>query len=190
MESTVPIEAAPALDAAAPLAERLSAAEFAVFYERVAPRLRGYLRAQTGDPSVADDLLQETFARVLASRFAPESDEHFVRYLYRAAGNLLADRARAAFRAPAPLEDAPEPAIDPAPPGLRRDLGRAFAALAPRERRLLWLAHVEGLDHREIGETVGVRAASVRVLLFRARRRLAALLDRAPAGAVVSGSES
>lgn len=190
MESTVPIEAAPALDAAAPLAERVSAAEFAVFYERVAPRLRGYLRAQTGDPSVADDLLQETFARVLASRFAPESDEHFVRYLYRAAGNLLADRARAALRAPAPLEDAPEPAIDPAPPGLRRDLGRAFAALAPRERRLLWLAHVEGLDHREIGETVGVRTASVRVLLFRARRRLAALLDRAPDGAVVSRSES
>jgi hypothetical protein len=39
---------------------------------------------------------------------------------------------------------------------------------------LLWLAHVEGSEHREIAEALGLKAASVPVLLFRARRKLAA----------------
>jgi RNA polymerase sigma-70 factor (ECF subfamily) len=40
----------------------------------------------------------------------------------------------------------------------------------------MWLAYVEGADHCEIAETLGLREASVRVLLFRARRKLAHLL--------------
>jgi RNA polymerase sigma-70 factor, ECF subfamily len=43
---------------------------------------------------------------------------------------------------------------------------------------LLWLAYVEGSSHKEIGEIVGLRSASVRLLLFRARRKLAGLLRR------------
>ncbi len=64
-------------------------------------------------------------------------------------------------------------------PGARIDLERALRTLRPKERELLYLAHVEALDHRAIAELVGARPASVRVLLFRARRRLAAALDRA-----------
>ena len=41
----------------------------------------------------------------------------------------------------------------------------------------LWLAHVEGIEHKAIAEIVDVRPGSVRVLLFRARQRLARLLD-------------
>lgn len=47
---------------------------------------------------------------------------------------------------------------------------------------MLWLAHVEGRDHREIAEMIGVGHASVKVLLFRARRKLSALLERAGIG--------
>jgi RNA polymerase sigma-70 factor (ECF subfamily) len=61
---------------------------------------------------------------------------------------------------------------------LRHDMSRAFSELKPQERALLWLAHVEESDHAEIGEALGVKAASVRVLLFRARKRLAELLTR------------
>ncbi len=59
------------------------------------------------------------------------------------------------------------------------DVGRLFDALRPRDRALLWLAHVEGRDHREIGRLLGVRAISVRVLLFRARAELARRIRRA-----------
>jgi RNA polymerase sigma-70 factor (ECF subfamily) len=53
-----------------------------------------------------------------------------------------------------------------------------FAQLKPQEQSLLWLAYVEGFDHREIAATLRLREKSVRVLLFRARRRLAALLGK------------
>jgi len=163
-------------DRSAPLAERLGEAEFARLHAGIAPRLWGFLCSQTGSPQVADDLAQEAWTRVLASRLAPESDEHFRRYVYRTAVHLLRDRRRIAHREPLPLSEeveAPAPAPDP---GLRHDLERGFSRLPARERRLLWLAHAEGLDHATIGEIVGARAGSVRVMLFRARRKLARLL--------------
>ena len=48
--------------------------------------------------------------------------------------------------------------------------------LKPRERELLWLAYVEGSTHTEIADTVGVKTASVKMLLFRARQHLATVL--------------
>jgi len=44
----------------------------------------------------------------------------------------------------------------------------------------LWLAYAEGSSHEEIAASLGLRAGSVRTLLFRARQRLAALLPRTP----------
>lgn len=73
------------------------------------------------------------------------------------------------------------PGSGPGDPGrgvrLRRDLGRFLAKLRPQDRQLLWLAHVEGASHREIAEVLGVQEASVRVLVFRARKRLAEMLE-------------
>jgi RNA polymerase sigma-70 factor (ECF subfamily) len=161
-----------------PLAERIEEGAFAAFYDATAPRLWAFLVAHCRDRATADDLCQESFTRVLASRFSPQSDEHLTRYLFKTAIHLLHDRGRQARREPLALSDAPEPESGAAPPGLGRDLDRALAALKPRERQLLWLAHVEELDHRTIAEMLGARAASIRVMLHRARRRLAALLDR------------
>jgi RNA polymerase sigma-70 factor (ECF subfamily) len=45
---------------------------------------------------------------------------------------------------------------------------------------MLWLAYAEGASHREIAEVLGLRPGSLKPMLFRARRRLAALLGRAP----------
>jgi hypothetical protein len=57
---------------------------------------------------------------------------------------------------------------------------------ACRERQLLWLAYVEGASHKEIADCTGLKAGSVRLLLFRARRRLAGLIGGSPRD---SGSE-
>ncbi|HUR29178.1 MAG TPA: sigma-70 region 4 domain-containing protein, partial [Planctomycetota bacterium] len=61
---------------------------------------------------------------------------------------------------------------------LHDDVERAFRELKPQQRLLLWLAYVEELDHREIAAATGVADKSVRVLLFRARKAFAGILNR------------
>jgi RNA polymerase sigma-70 factor, ECF subfamily len=53
---------------------------------------------------------------------------------------------------------------------------QAFRSLKSRERQLLWLAYVEGSSHKEIADSTGLKAGSIRLLLFRARRKLAGLI--------------
>jgi RNA polymerase sigma-70 factor (ECF subfamily) len=51
-----------------------------------------------------------------------------------------------------------------------------MARLTPRERAMLWLAYAQGASHEEIAGALGLKTGSIKLLLFRARRRLAALL--------------
>ena len=60
----------------------------------------------------------------------------------------------------------------------RTDLKRAMACLKSSEREMLWLAYAQGLSHREIAGVLGLKAASIRMLLFRARGKLAHLLRK------------
>jgi RNA polymerase sigma-70 factor (ECF subfamily) len=64
----------------------------------------------------------------------------------------------------------------------RLDLSRALGHLRPRDRAMLWLAYALGASHREIAEVVNVDPSSVKTLLMRARRRLAARLRPARGG--------
>jgi RNA polymerase sigma-70 factor, ECF subfamily len=156
----------------------MNEAEFRAFYEKTAPPLRAYLRRVSGDASMADDLLQESYLRLLRAPLAPTEEAHRKHYLFRIATNLLRDHFRAAKRIPAPLPESlaaaeTHPARDFA---LERDLGQFLAELKPRERELLWLAYVEGYRHDEIAKMMSCRSASVRPMLFRARQRLADVL--------------
>jgi|SRR5579864_1193533 len=155
---------------------------FRLFYDRTSRPVWAYLSRMTGDPRLADDLLQEAYYRFLKSRAAHESDQHRRNYLFRIAGNLAHDARRKRRRDAVPLDetiDPPDPrssgsaAVDAAG---RVDLTRAMARLKPRERRLLWLAYALGSSHREIADMLGLKTGSIKPLLFRARRRLVALL--------------
>jgi RNA polymerase sigma-70 factor (ECF subfamily) len=53
---------------------------------------------------------------------------------------------------------------------------KAFDILKPNDRSLLWLAYIEGYSHKEIADIMGLKAKSVRVLLFRLRTSFAELL--------------
>jgi RNA polymerase sigma-70 factor, ECF subfamily len=157
---------------------------FGALYDRTARGLWAYLSRMTGSPDLADDLLQETYYRFLRARGDYESDRHRRHALFRIATNLARDRHRRGLRAVlVPLPEGgsttPELAddVDVAHEAQRRtDLARGMARLKPREREMLWLAYAQGSTHRDIAGILGVKAASVRLLLFRARRKLAALL--------------
>jgi RNA polymerase sigma-70 factor (ECF subfamily) len=170
-----------ALEASSPDAARVTQAEFETFYRETARPLWGYLARICRDRALADDLLQETYLRFCRAR-VPASRDGWKAYLYRIGTNLAADWWRHAGRRAAASEELDSAASDERGGEeeaiRRRDLDRAFGALKPRERALLWLAYVEGMDHREIARALGLSRASVKVLLFRARRRLADILER------------
>ncbi len=151
---------------------------FRAFYERTARSVWSYLSRITGDPQSADDLLQETYYRFLRARAQWESEAHRRSYLFRIATNLARDRHRRAVAAPTVQLGDRDVASDhdTRSADRRADLDRAMGKLRPRERALLWLAYGVGQPHTEIADTLGVKTASVKLLLFRARRKLAGLL--------------
>ena len=61
-------------------------------------------------------------------------------------------------------------------PTVSADVNRAMTQLKPNERAMLWMAYAEGATHPEIASVLGLNPASMKVLLFRARRKMAALL--------------
>jgi RNA polymerase sigma-70 factor, ECF subfamily len=149
---------------------------FRVLYERTARSLWAYLTRMTGDARLADDLLQETYYRFLKSGATLESDDHRRNYLFRIATNVAHDARRRSRVDGVENSDVRAPA-DVAERAARRvDVGRALARMKPRDRALVWLAYVNGSSHKEIADTLGLKPASIKLMLFRARRRLAALL--------------
>jgi RNA polymerase sigma-70 factor (ECF subfamily) len=148
-------------------------------WERTAPRLRAYLRRVSGDAALADDVLQEAFVRLLRSGRPGASEGETSAFLYRAATNLVYDHWRRRRREQKALLGVDAAAVASGPDMSGSDLGRIFARLRPRDRALLWLAHVEGRSHAEIAGALGLKTISVRVLLFRARAELARRLRRA-----------
>jgi RNA polymerase sigma-70 factor (ECF subfamily) len=174
-------------DAAANVDLVMDEEAFAGFYNRTARGVWAYLARLTGDRHLADDLLQETFYRFLRTGAGYESELHRRNALYTIATNLARDaRRRSLVRLPFLSRRDPEScaSADPAEAASRSaDLTRALASLKPRERALLWLAYAEGASHDEIASVVGVRASSLKSMLFRARRRLAALLGAPQGGA-------
>ena len=153
---------------------------FRAFYERTARPVWVYLWHRTGDRQLADDLLQDTYYRFLRAGTPHASDAHRRNYLFRIATNLVHDSRRRPRPDRVPLDDearASDQGSDIAERTARRlDLSRAMSQLKPRERDLLWLAYAQGSSHVEIAESLGLKTASIKLLLFRARRRLAALV--------------
>lgn len=159
--------------------------EFRSFYERTSRPLWSYLSRITGDPHQADDFLQEAYYRLYRAATRYENEAHRRNSLFQIATNLVRDAARRGRRyEEVPLEEEGSPGLlprsdTPVPErqaAIRTDLARGMKQLEPVQRELLWLAYAQGASHQEIAEILGVRAISVRTLLIRARRKLAAIL--------------
>jgi RNA polymerase sigma-70 factor, ECF subfamily len=161
---------------------------FRVFYERTSRGLANYLVRLCGDRQQAADLLQECYYRLLRSTTVFEDEAHRRNYLYRIATNLVRDQRRRPTPSQVPLDEpgAPELAGDTRAAerlAQQHDLDAAMAGLRARDRAMLWLAYAHGSTHDEIATVIGVKTASVKLMLFRARQRLADRLRRRSATA-------
>jgi RNA polymerase sigma-70 factor (ECF subfamily) len=171
---------------------------FDAWYAELRAPLRAYLRGMTKSAAAADDLFQETWIRLLGHPPTTLESGAVRAYVFTIATRLAIDAGRheawiGRFLRPArartqddePAADPVESTVDPARGADARyesheAVAAALGALTPRERALIWLAHVERYDHDEIAAMLGMRSASIRVLLHRARKRAAAALGGAP----------
>ena len=146
---------------------------FGEFYQRHTRAVWRYVYRVTNDASDADDIVQEAFLRLFQVDVLPADDEGMRRYLFRVAGNLIADRWRRRTR---DERHARAPAESSEPETRDMDVARIFSELKPRERALLWLAYVEDNTHADIAQSLRLGRGSIKVLLSRARARLRDLL--------------
>lgn len=156
----------------------LDESEFRAFYEQTSRPLFAYLLRVSRERTIAEDLLQESYSRLLYAKQLPRDGAHRRKYLFRIATNLMRDRWRhikSNLEDPWPT-DFTDVAASSDDHGLSIDVHQALQQLKERERQLLWLAYVEGSNHKEIAEFTGLKESSIRLLLFRARRRLAGIL--------------
>lgn len=153
-------------------------------YRAHAPALFRYLVRMTGEPSTAEDVLQDTFRRLLER--PPGSRENLRGWLFAVATNRVRDLHRAAGRRRRRLEAVEgEATVGDPPPSPERALDalrartrvrRALDALPERDRTVL-LMREEGFTHREIAEAVGTTTGSVGTLIARALKRFAGALE-------------
>lgn len=147
-----------------------------------------FIRRYVADRDDAYDVLQESFVSAWGalSRFDPERP--FEAWLRRIALNKCRDRARrnavrrAALAILGVSANLGEPAATPPDSAHQVDhaLQRLEGAIAKLPRPLkeaLVLTALEGLSHKEAGETLGINAKAVETRVYRAKRRLALVLD-------------
>ena len=144
--------------------------------------------ALSGSRVEAEDLVQETFARVLAKprRLRNEDD---LGSLLQALRNTFISSRRAAARRPAPetLDDRIEP-VDtktgsrPEQAVEAREVFAVIARLSEPFRDALVAVDVAGLSYAEAAELLGTKEATITSRLFRARAQVARGMESTPRG--------
>jgi RNA polymerase sigma-70 factor, ECF subfamily len=150
---------------------------FEEFYTGVIGRMLGQLFLVTGDLHEAEEVVQEAFARAAVRWSQLQDYEVPEAWVRRVAMNLAADRSRKLRRqARAILRIGPPPEI-PTVSVEALALAEALGRLPVRQRQVIVLYYLIGLPVAEVARTLGLRDGTVKSLLARGRRALAAKLD-------------
>jgi RNA polymerase sigma-70 factor (ECF subfamily) len=158
--------------------------DYAELVRRHHPRVLGLCRSLLGDEALAEDAAQETFLKGYQRLKDFRGDAAFSTWLYRVAVNLCRDeRRRRARRRSESLDawtDDERERLRELPSGPDEDARREDADLAAKAlaglpedyRRILILREVEGLEYKELMETLDCSMDSVKAKLRRARESL------------------
>lgn len=117
------------------------------------------------DPQLAEDVLQETFLRILSGKGTPDPGKEQA-WLYRVARNLCYDTLRKRKRE---TEEAPN---TPAPAQANWKYLELIAPLSAREQEIVSLKILGGLTHREIAKVLGTTTAGAKKRYERAIQKL------------------
>ncbi len=160
---------------------------FAELYARHRARLFHYLLGQLRDRSLAEELFQDVWQRLIHARSGWKPEAAFATWLFRIAHNRLNDHWRAVRHRPAAPDDADERTArlaDNCTPELLADeqderlrLRQAMAELPQEQQEVLILRLEQELSLEEIGQITGVGRETVKSRLRYAMDKLRARLS-------------
>jgi RNA polymerase sigma-70 factor (ECF subfamily) len=172
------------------LVERCRKGDLSAFeelYRQHAGRLYSVACRMVGNPSDAEDLLQEIFLAAHRKLDSFRGESALGTWLYRLAMNLCLDHLRSKTARSGQLTSALDDERELAAAGshaladqalTRMDLERALAQLPEGCRAAFVLHDIEGLEHREVAEALGIAEGTSKSQVHKARLRLRAFLGR------------
>ena len=172
-----------ALDALSRAAAAGEGRAYRALLDRLGGPLHGYAARLLQDRAEAEDVTQESFARLWRAYELSPPTGSVRAWLYRTAHNLCIDRLRRCGRV-APLPDDEPDAADDRPDGeatlqaddRARAVRTAIDALPERQKAAILLVHYQGLSGREAARALDLSEEAVESLLARGRRQLKAAL--------------
>lgn len=161
--------------------------DLVALWQRRAVRLAYYYLGNAAD---ADEAVQDAFVKVYAHMTSFRVDQPFDAWFTRILVNTCLDRLKSRRRTPgaSPADVLAADALDAVPshepsPERRlladaswREVAAAVRALPERQRDVFLLCHIDEASPRDAADALGMNAATLRVHLFRALRRLRAVL--------------
>ena len=150
---------------------------FDAFYRANGSKLVAFLRQILGSPQVAEDVMQETFAKIWErpNGFNPERGT-LRAYLFGAGRKRAAEWWRSQGHRDAPVLNEPAESKTET----ISLVGDAFARLPEERRTLIWLREVEGHSYAELAEILEIPVGTVRSRLFAAREELRKIWHEPP----------
>lgn len=151
---------------------------------RLVPELRAFALSLSRNPSVADDLVQETVLKAWAKLDTFAEGTNMRAWLFTILRNTFYSGARKGKREVPDIDGAYAAQLSQKPDHdgrlALRDFAVAFAKLPDEQREVLILIGASGLSYDEAAETCGCAVGTIKSRLNRARARLAELLDAPP----------
>ncbi|HWO36891.1 MAG TPA: sigma-70 family RNA polymerase sigma factor [Candidatus Acidoferrum sp.] len=173
------------------LAQAGDAAAFEHLYQLHGRRVYALCLRMVGNPSDAEDLMQEAFLQLFRKIGTFRGESAFSTWLHRMTVNVVLMRLRKKTLPAASLEETTEP--DEETGGPRKDIGapdlrlsgavdrvnleRSIEKLPPGYRTVFVLHDVQGFEHNEIAGIMGCSVGNSKSQLHKARTRLRELLQ-------------
>jgi RNA polymerase sigma-70 factor (ECF subfamily) len=155
---------------------------FGTLYRNHAPRIYALASRMAGSPDEGEDLLQEIFLQAFRKLGSFKGEAAIGTWLYRLALNHCLDFVRSKQAKMGKVTDTldAETSIEPAArrdtPIARIDLERAIERLPAGCREAFVLHDIEGFDHKEVGDVLGIAEGTSKSQVFKARMKLRAFL--------------
>ena len=159
--------------------------DFYEVYEQHYDRVRGFILASVKNHWAADDLVQETFLRVLQNLAKVRDQAKLSSWIYRIAANLCQDYFRSPTRKEICFADNPAGVL-PDESSLEQEIEKYQTSLLVQDlikllpeplRQVIFLCDIKEESQQETAELLGITLDNLKVRLHRARKQLKAILE-------------